>query len=394
MFKTALTLATIYFCLLLAGCGGGGSNMTTAAAGTQVAGDSGNSGIQQAAANPTLTSSLVADPTQARFIAPYALKFTENGDLYLADGRMTVRKIAKNGAVTTVAGAPGVTGNVDGAGADARFTWIKSLAVDDSGEIYLVDGDVVRKVTASGVVSTIAGMQGTLGNVDGAGSIARFHVPQGIAVDCVCNLYVADSFNFTIRKIGSDGIVSTFVGGDTTGNTSLHDGIGTQAQFVGPTAIAIDSANNLYISDVAIYPTKVPKVESGSTFIRKVSPDGVVTTLAGTFGYTAGPIAPTSILIPPQLTDVYSIAVDAVGNVYAIDHWNNGSSIKKISPDGKITTLATSAPRSYWSALAIDPVGDLYIAADMAIYKVSQSGELTLYAGKPNEPGSADTPQH
>jgi sugar lactone lactonase YvrE len=398
MLKKMITLAAIYFCALLSGCGGGGTDMTTAAAGTQqVTSNSGGSATQQAAALNAASASqasqstpLAADPTQARFLDPNAISFSANGDLYVADAGTTIRKIAKDGVVTTLAGAPGTSGSVDGSGSTARFSTIKGLAIDASGNnIYVTDSNTIRKVTPSGAVTTLAGAPDTLGYVDAVGADARFRVPQGIAVDCACNLFIADSFNFVIRKLGQDGTVSTFAGGDTSSNKSLNDGVGTHAKFAGPTGIAIDSANNLYVTDVASDPSKAPILQAGSTFIRKITPEGVVTTLAGTFGNTEGP---SDIEIPAQFADVSSIVLDSAGNVYVIDHIFRSSSIKKLAPDGTVSTLMTADAGSHWSALAFDNAGNLYIAGDNAIYKVTQSGMLSVFAGKPNEPGSNDTP--
>jgi len=186
-----------------------------------------------------------------------------------------VYKISENGTLSKIAGKliSTVYGRVDsepkdGYGGSAIFGAVSALAVDKNANIYLCDYNAIRKIAPSGQVTTIAGKLGeedSEGYVDGAGSVARFNNPTGIAVDNSGVIYVTDSDNFVIRKIQPDGTTSTFVGDAKISNH--FDGKGVKARLSGPNHLAIDSIGNLYFSD------------SGT--IRKVKPDGAVTTLAG-----------------------------------------------------------------------------------------------------------------
>src|SRR5262249_15425492 len=175
--------------------------------------------------------------------------------------------------VTTLAGAAGMPGSADGTGADARFDAPWGVAVDSAGNVYVADryNDTIRKITAVGVVTTLAGTAGMVGGADGAGAAARFFYPTGVAVDSAGNIYVADNDNYTIRKITAIGVVTTLAG--TAEARGSADGTGANARFSGPVAVAVDSAGNVYVAD-----------GPNNFTIRKITAAGEVTTLAGTAG--------------------------------------------------------------------------------------------------------------
>ena len=181
-------------------------------------------------------------------------------------------KITPAGVVTTLAGTAGVVGSADGTGAAAAFTYPTGIAVDSAGNVYVADyGDnTIRKITPAGVVTTLAGRAGVGGNADGTGAAATFNRPTGVAVDSAGNVYVADTFNGTIREITPAGVVTTMVG--TPGQTGSADGTGAAATFNRPTGVAVNSAGNVYVAD------------SLNDTIREVTPAGVVTTLIGEVG--------------------------------------------------------------------------------------------------------------
>ena len=212
--------------------------------------------------------------TQAQFRLPNSVAVDSAGNVYVADtANNTIRKITPNGVVSTLAGVSGSHGSADGIGGNARFWAPFGIAVDRSGNVYVADtgNNTIRKITPNGVVSTLAGLAGHPGSKDGIGANARFRNPWGVAVDDAGNVFVADMSNDTIRKITPTGVVSTLAG--QAGISGSLDGVGTSAQFNNPFAIAVDSADNIYVSD------------SANDTIRKITPSGAVSTLAGLPGY-------------------------------------------------------------------------------------------------------------
>jgi len=165
-----------------------------------------------------------------------------------------------------------MSGSADGTGSAARFDFPADVAVDSADNLYVADefNHAIRKVTVDGVVTTLAGTAGMSGSADGTGSGARFNVPAGVAVDSADNLYVADEFNHTIRKVTAVGVVTTLAG--TAGMSGSVDGTGPAARFNGPIAVAVDSAGNVYVADVFNHT------------LRKITPTGSTTTIAGTAG--------------------------------------------------------------------------------------------------------------
>src|SRR6266850_364237 len=175
----------------------------------------------------------------------------------------------------TLAGSAGQTGSSDGTGSAALFHYPYGVAVDSSGNVYVADSgnSTIRKITPAGVVSALAGPAGQSGSVDGSGSAARFNSPFSVAVDGSGNVYVGDCLNSTIRKIAPAGVVSTLAGlPEHTGST---DGTGSAARFFNPQGVAADRSGNVYVADTF----------NGN--IRKITPAGVVSTLADATGSAA-----------------------------------------------------------------------------------------------------------
>jgi sugar lactone lactonase YvrE len=210
----------------------------------------------------------------ARFANPWGVAADTAGNWYVADtDNHTIRKIATGGGVSTLAGLAGVSGSADGTNSSARFYQPQGVAVDSAGNVYVADTGnyTIRKITSAGAVTTLAGSAGSSGTNDASGTSARFYEPEGIAVNSAGTLvYVADTWNHTIRQITSAGMVTTFAG--SAGNFGTNDGTGSTAQFYQPQGIAVDGAGNVYVGD------------TGNQTIRKVSSGGVVTTLAGLAG--------------------------------------------------------------------------------------------------------------
>ena len=158
----------------------------------------------------------------AHFFEPGGTAVDGNGNVYVSDsGNNTIRKISNSAVVTTVAGRPGVTGSIDGLASSALFNSPSRVAVDPNGNILVSDfyNQTIRKIAPSGMVTTLAGSPGVIGSANGAGSAARFYYPQGISIDGSGNLYVADKYNHTIRRVTSAGAVTTLAGSAGSGRT-------------------------------------------------------------------------------------------------------------------------------------------------------------------------------
>ena len=245
------------------------------------------------------------------FNRPNGVSVDAAGDVYVADPPShKIRKINAVGVVSVFAGT-GAIGSADGIGTSATFNTPNGVAVDASGNVYVVDtgNQKIRKITAAGVVSTLAGT-GVRGTNNGTAANATFTNPNAIAIDVNGNIYVAEYSTNTIRKIDVAGTVSTLAG---TGLQGSADGAGQVANFNGPNAIATDSSGNVYVA------------ESGNQKIRKISAGGIVSTLAGTGarGSNDGPLRTATFSSPA------GIVVDTNGSLYIIDSGNN--KIRKIT---------------------------------------------------------------
>ena len=236
-----------------------------------------------------------------------------------------IRKITPDGTVSTLAG-DGTEGFKDGTGEQARFRQPVALVVNSDGNLYVADfgNNAIRKVSMSGVVTTIAG-DSVAGYADGIGNAARFNGPSGIVSDENGMLYVADFLNNVIRLVTPEGQVSTYAG---TGTAGTANGDRQSCQFTLPVGMCKGPDGNIYISDW------------GSFRVRKMTPQGTVSTLAGsTQGYADGQGSAAQFNTP------YAASCDADGNVFVADGFNN--IIRKISPGGKVITFAGSTEAGY-----------------------------------------------
>ncbi len=274
----------------------------------------------------------------------------------------------------------------DGGAATAAQIYLPyGLAVDASNNLYICDqqNERIRKVSASGIITTIAG-NGTAayGGDGGAATAAQFNDPAGVVVDASNNVYVADRVNNRIRKITPAGIISTFAGIGSAGYSG--DGAAaTAAQVNDPWGIGIDPSGNIYIAD------------RGNNSIRKVNTSGVISTVAGygSYGYSGDGAAATAA----KMRYPTSVTADGSGNIFIADEFNN--CIRKVDPSGIITTFvstgttsggysgdggpATAAQVNFPRGVALDAAGNLYIddLGNHRIRKVSTSGIISTVAG-------------
>jgi NHL repeat len=259
----------------------------------------------------------------AKFLSPRDVAFDGTGNLLVLDnGNSRIRKIDASGNVTTFAGS-GTRGLVNGPALSAQFESLSGIAVDNAGNVFVSDSlnNVIRKVGLSGTVTTFAGKNTPFAGSfsDGGPTAARFDGPRGLAFDQSGNLLVSDSSNARIRKVDPNGNVTTLAG---TGTYGTLNGASNVAQFFGAEGITVDSRGNVLVADV------------DANQIRKIDSSGNVTTLAGsgTRGFADGPGATA------QFKNPYDVEADGLGNVYVADANNNR--IRRIDSSGNVTTLA------------------------------------------------------
>ncbi|TGE18058.1 NHL repeat-containing protein [Hymenobacter elongatus] len=262
----------------------------------------------------------------ARFNRPTGIAVATDGAVYIADtDNHTIRRITPLGAVTTLAGTAGSKGHLDGQGTAARFNRPVGLAIDASGTLYVADGEnhIIRKITLAGSVTTLAGKAGRKGSTNGQGDEARFNYPHALAVDTKGIVYVADTESHTIRCITAAGVVTTLAG--AAGQKGAIDGENAMARFSHPSGIAVDSAGIVYVA------------ENGTHTIRKITPAGHVATLAGMAGQNG---AADGTGAAARFDTPNGIAADARGTMYVADYVS--STIRRITPAGEVTTIAGS----------------------------------------------------
>ena len=275
----------------------------------------------------------------------------------------TIIKITSTGVTSTFAGSS--IGYADGTGQNAKFTAPKGLTTDSSGNVYVADFNyTIRKITPQAVVTTLAGMGMDWGYADGTGTDALFNDVQGVTSDSKGNLFVADYSNDVIRKITPDGVVTTFAG--TAGQPGVTDGTGADARFSRPTGIATDSADNLYVADLI------------NNTIRKITPKGVVTTFAGSAGVSGylDATGTNALFYRPR-----DVAVDSNDNVYVADTYNK--CIRKIDQSRVVTTYACDYTFMYPYGITVDSLNNVFFTNDFDVTQVSSVGVFNTFAGGP-----------
>ena len=259
----------------------------------------------------------------AHFNHPGGLALDPAGNLVVADtGNHTIRRIAPDGTVTTLAGAPGVPGATDGTAAQARFNAPFGVAVDGTGAMYIADSQnhTIRLMTANGTVSTYAGTAGTPGLTDGTGTAAQFNQPNGLALAPNGTLYVADYGNSCLRAVAPGALVTRLAG--LPGSPGFLNGSALSAQFKAPVGIALDAAGVLWVADTSNHA------------IRRVGTDGAVSAPAGSGG-TPGNVDGTGTVALFNLP--CGIAVTPAGNLAVADTGNH--LLRTMTPAGVVTTF-------------------------------------------------------
>jgi|GEM_PF-1206061 len=277
------------------------------------------------------TGSVNGANLSASFKSPWGVTVDAAGNVYVADAvNNQIRKISA-GMVSTLAGS-GSAGSTDATGAAASFRLPASVAVDAAGNVFVADmnNHLIRKITSTGIVTTFAG-SGSIGSTDATGTAASFNTPNGVAVDALGNIYVADTGNNLIRKITAAGVVTTLAGS----SSGFNDGTGSSAKFNSPTGVATDALGNVYVADKNNYR------------IRKVTAAGVVNTLAGNGSSSLANGAPES----SSFKSPRGLAVDAVENVYVADADNNV--IRKITQYGYFISPTLPAGLNFDAATGI-----------------------------------------
>ena len=322
--------------------------------------------------------------TAATLRLPYGMIFDSSGNLYVLDvANNVVREITTDGVIHTVAGNGSAGYSGDGGQATAaRLSSPQGIALDAAGNLYIADSgnNVIRMVTTAGVISTFAG-NGTAGESGDGGpaTAAMLNVPYGLVFDHSGILFVSDYGGNTIREITPDGKIYTVVG-TGVGGYSGDGGIATVAQLNLPRSIALDAAENLYIAD------------TGNQVIREVTLDGVIHTIAGTG--TAGATGDGGQATAAMLHDPIDLVIDGSGGLFIADATNNV--IREITPDGIIHTVAGTGAQGYLGdggpataatliapyGVAVDASGNLLIGDtyNNAIRKVTAALPVTVAA--------------
>lgn len=335
--------------------------------------------------DPEESSSADGINESAVFTHPVSITADGTGDLFVAEAT-AVRRLSREGEVTTIAGSPGKCGYVDGVGNIARFKGIKGIVSDKKGSLYIADSlnEVVRKLQLNdNQVTTFAGLPGVTGTSDGIKGVSRLSYPRALYFD-ETGMLIVSSGNL-IRVIDKYGTIKTLVGHQPIFKDSKYlifnpDGLGPEARLQEPMGITGDADGNIYFSD-------------GATFlVRKISPSKMVTTIAGTIfkhGGDDGPVRIGRLYVPS------GIVRDSNGNLFVADSHNG--TIREISTDGVLTTFAGRAGERRSQdgngsearfmepmGMTIDRENNLYVTdyRDGLIRKISPGGVVTTVAGR------------
>lgn len=306
--------------------------------------------------------------TQARFNGPWGVAVDRQGNLYIADqDNHRVRKVTPDAKITTVVGngTAGFAGD-EGPASQAQLNGVLGICLDRAGNLLIADAanNRIRKIATDGSISTIAGTGSAGFAGDGGPAVAaQLMYPFDVAVDKSGNCYIADGLNSRVRMVSTNGIITTVAGGGEFSEDQSDGQPATKAKLHRPSSVFVDDQGSLYFTDLFM------------NRVRKVSPDGIITTIAGTgkdkdFAGDGGPA------IHAILSNPTSVVVDAAGTVFISDRIN--SCVRKVTPDGVIRTIAglgdseaglegdggpaAKAKLGGPTGLALDSQGNLYVA--------------------------------
>ena len=322
--------------------------------------------------------------TAASLNSPAEVAADGSGNIYIADTyNSAIRKVSTNGTITTVAGngSAGYSGD-GGAATNANLSYPSGVVVDNLGNIYIADtfNDRIRKVGTNGIITTVAGNGSSGYSGDGgAATSASLYDPFNVAMDNVGDIYIADTYNNAIRKVGTNGVITT-VAGNGTGDYSGDGGAATNASISDPWGVSLDSFGNLYIAD------------SGNEVIRKVGTNGIITTAAGngspSYSGDGGPATSASLYNP------LGVAVSDSGNLYIADT-DNGV-VREVNTNNIITTVvgnagaysgnggpATAARLNFPDDVLVSGSGVLYVADTLnnVVREIGTNGIISTVAG-------------
>lgn len=342
------------------------------------------------AGSPREPGNADGNSADARFNEPFGITQDQNGILFVTEfGNHTIRKITLSGEVSTVAGTSRIPGAADGPAGQASFNYPAGIAVDSENRIHVADSGnhTIRRISPEGFVCTFAGLAGAYGSEDGPANTARFSNPTDVCITSDGSVCVTDSSNNTIRRISTTGEVSTIAG--LAGVEGTSDGAGATARFAYPMALKSNSDGNFIVAD------------SGNHMIRILTPDGLVTSVAGAAGLDgfAGGLGNAARFSYPQGIAIHPVT----GEITVGDSWNHA--LRTVTPEGITSTLAggplqtgtgdgigTTARFSSPSAMLALPDGGVVVtdSGNHTIRSISAAGETRTIAGIPRVAGSTN----
>ena len=263
------------------------------------------------------------------------------GNEYISDSfNFVIRKVSVGGIITTVAGQQSLGGSYSGDGGaatNAALYYPTGLTLDGQGNLYIADArnNVVREVHTNGIITTVAGnysLGGEYSGDGGAATNAALNYPYAVGMDTAGNLYIAENGNNVVRKVDTNGIITTVAGNQSLGGGYSGDGgAATNAALSGPDGVAFDGAGNLYIS------------ESGNNVVRKVTAAGIISTVAGNHSLGGGYSGDGGAATNAALSNPNDVVADGAGNLYIPDYYNNV--VRKVNTAGIISTVAGNHSR-------------------------------------------------